>query len=66
MKNLNTTAMVQDQLGQRLANVLEKNSDLPYEISERLRAARTRALSVRRLAQTQVQTAQDVQVQHNF
>ncbi len=66
MKNLNTTAMVQDQLGQRLANVLEKNSDLPYEISERLRAARTRALSVRRLAQTQVQTAQDVQVQHNL
>lgn len=64
MKNLSNSAAVQDQLGLRFAQVLEKNSELPYEISERLRAARTRALSVRRVSQTQLQTAQEIQSQN--
>lgn len=66
MKNLSNSTVVQDQLGQRFAQVLEKNSELPYEISERLRAARTRALSVRRVSQTQLQTAQEIQSQNGL
>ena len=66
MKNLSNATVVQDQLGQRFAQVLEKNSELPYEISERLRAARTRALSVRRVSQTQLQTAQEIQSQNGL
>ena len=61
MKNLSNSTVVQDQLGRRFAQLLEKNSELPYEISERLRASRTRALSVRRVSQTQLQTAQEIQ-----
>jgi len=64
MKNLSNSTVVQDQLGRRFAQLLEKNSELPYEISERLRASRTRALSVRRVSQTQLQTAQEIQ-SHN-
>ena len=66
MNNLSTSTLVQDRLGRRFAQVLEKNSDLPYEVSERLRAARMRALSVRRVSQTQLQTAQDIQSQNGF
>lgn len=63
MKNLSNFTLVQDQLGRRFAQMLEKNSELPYEVSERLRAARFRALSVRRVSQTQLQIAQDTQSQ---
>ena len=66
MKNLSNSSLVQDQLGRRFAQVLEKNSELPYEVSERLRAARMRALSVRRVSQTQLQTAQDIQSQNGL
>jgi len=66
MKNLSNSTVVQDQLGRRFAQVLEKNSELPYDISERLRAARTRALSVRRVSQTQLQTAQEIQSQNGL
>jgi hypothetical protein len=66
MNNLRGTTMVQDQLGKRLAQVLESNSGLPYDVSERLRAARTRALSVRRVAQAQLQTAPEIQVQNGL
>lgn len=66
MKNLSNSTLVQDRLGRRLAQMLEKNSELPYEVSERLRAARMRALSVRRVSQTQLQTAQDIQSQNGL
>jgi hypothetical protein len=66
MKNLSNSTLVQDRLGRRFAQVLEKNSELPYEVSERLRAARIRALSVRRVSQTQLQTAQDIQSQNGL
>lgn len=66
MKNLSNSTVVQDQLGQHFAQVLEKNSELPYEISERLRAARTRALSVRRVSLTQLQTEQEIQSQNGL
>lgn len=66
MNNLSNSSLVQDLLGRRFAQVLEKNSELPYEVSERLRAARIRALSVRRVSQIQLQTAQDIQSQHGL
>jgi hypothetical protein len=66
MKNLSNSTLVQDRLGRRFAQVLEKNAELPYEVSERLRAARMRALSVRRVSQTQLQTAQDIQSQNGL
>lgn len=58
-------ANVQDKFGFRIAAQLNSASGaLPYDISERLRAARTRALSVRRVSQTQLQTSKAV-VQQN-
>lgn len=66
MKNLSNSTLVQDQLGRRFAQVLEKNFELPYEVSERLRVARIRALSARRVSQTQWQTAQDTQSQNGL
>jgi len=53
-------------LGVALRKCWKKNSELPYEVSERLRAARIRALSVRRVSQIQLQTAQDIQSQHGL
>ena len=61
MKNLSASSKRQDQLGARFAKALDQHNDLPYEITERLRAARNRALSLRRIAQPQLQTAQDFQ-----
>ena len=66
MKNAHADLTFQDQLGKRLIKVLDQNSELPYEVTERLRAARTRALSLRRIAQPEMETAQDIQAQNGL
>ena len=51
------TANTQDDFGLRIAARLNSASlDLPHDISERLRAARTRAVAARLKPQTQLQT----------
>ena len=56
--NLYQNLVAQDRFGLQVAARLSDAADeLPYDISERLRAARTRALSQRRIA---VQTASSV------
>lgn len=64
MKHLPSATSAQDLLGKRLTKMLDDNTDLSYEVTERLRAARTRALSLRRIAQPQLQTAQEIQTQN--
>ncbi len=64
MKHLPSASSAQDLLGKRIAKMLDDNTDLSYEVTERLRAARTRALSLRRIAQPQLQTAQEIQTQN--
>ena len=66
MKHLPSATPAQDLLGKRIAKMLDGNTDLSYEVTERLRAARTRALSLRRIAQPQLQTAQEIQTQNGF
>ena len=66
MKHLPSASSAQDLLGKRIAKMLDDNTDLSYEVNERLRAARTRALSLRRIAQPQLQTAQEIQTQNGF
>jgi hypothetical protein len=52
---------LQDQLGQRIAARLNADTlDLPHDITERLRAARTRAVAARLIPQTRLQTSQSV------
>jgi hypothetical protein len=52
---------LQDQLGQRIAARLNADTlDLPHDITERLRAARTRAVAARLIPQTRLQTSQAV------
>jgi hypothetical protein len=52
------TANTQDQFGLRIAARLNSASlDLPHDISERLRAARTRAVAARLKPQTRFQTS---------
>ena len=52
------TANTQDEFGLRIAARLNSASlDLPHDISERLRAARTRAIAARLKPQTQLQTS---------
>jgi hypothetical protein len=65
--NLNNRHPSQDQVfGKRIASYLDQgNQQLSYEITERLRAARTRAIASRRVNQFEFNTAQDVQVQSN-
>jgi len=63
MKHLPSTTSAQDLIGKRIAMMLDDNASLSYEVTERLRAARTRALSHRRIAQPQLQTAQEIQTQ---
>ena len=65
--NSNTPYSSQEQLlGKRLATYLEQgNQQLPYEVTERLRAARARALSSLRVTQTEQKNADDLQVQSN-
>ena len=51
------TANTQDEFGLRIAARLNSASlDLPHDISERLRAARTRAVAARLMPQTRLQT----------
>jgi hypothetical protein len=66
MKHLPSAITTQDLLGKRLATMLDDNTDLSYEVTERLRAARTRALSIRRITQPQLQTAQEIQAQNGL
>ena len=66
MKHLPSASSAQDLLGKRIAKMLDDNTDLSYEVTERLRAARTRALSLRRIAQPQLQTAQEIQTLNGF
>jgi hypothetical protein len=55
------TANTQDEFGLRIAARLNSASlDLPHDISERLRAARTRAVAARLKTQSQVQTSSGV------
>lgn len=52
------TANSQDQFGLRIAAQLNSNAlNLPHDISERLRAARTRAVAARLQPQTRTQTS---------
>jgi hypothetical protein len=52
------TAIHQDEFGLRIAARLNSDSlDLPHDISERLRAARTRAVAARLKTQTRLQTS---------
>jgi hypothetical protein len=52
------TANTQDQFGLRIAAQLNSASlDLPHDISERLRAARTRAVAARLKTQNRLQTS---------
>ena len=52
------TANTQDEFGLRIAARLNSAShDLPHDISERLRAARTRAVAARLKTQTRLQTS---------
>lgn len=54
-----------DLFGRRVAVHLdESNQHLPYNIAERLRASRMRAVAVRRVSQTDWQTAEDLQAQN--
>ena len=55
------TANTQDQFGLRIAAQLNSASlELPHDISERLRAARTRAVAARLKPQTRLQTSAGV------
>ncbi|MDO9360959.1 MAG: DUF3619 family protein [Polaromonas sp.] len=50
----NRTDILQDRYGLKTASYLSAGaSDLPYDISERLRAARAQAVAVRKIAKTQ-------------
>ncbi len=54
-----------DRFGRRLVAQLEhSNQQLPYNITERLRASRIRAVASRRVPQTQWQTAEELQAQN--
>jgi hypothetical protein len=66
MKHLSAATSAQDLLGKRLTKMLDDNAPLPYEVTERLRAARTRALSLRRITQPQLQTSQEIQTKNGF
>lgn len=52
---------IQDQIGLRIAAQLNSASlELPHDISERLRAARTRAVAARLMPQTRLQTSHGI------
>ena len=65
--NSNNQHFSPDQLfGKRVATHLDHgNQQLPYDISERLRAARTRAIASRKVNQFELKNADDVQMQTN-
>jgi hypothetical protein len=55
------TAKAQDEFGLRIAAQLNSATlDLPHDISERLRAARTRAVAARLMPQTRLQTSTSI------
>ncbi len=55
------TVKIQDQIGLRIAAQLNSASlELPHDISERLRAARTRAVAARLMPQTKLQSIHGV------
>jgi hypothetical protein len=55
------TANTQDEFGLRIAARLNSaNLDLPHDISERLRAARTRAVAARLKPQTRLQVSSSI------
>jgi hypothetical protein len=57
---------LQDQFGKRIASRLNSDTlDLPHDITERLRAARTRAIAARLIPQTRLQLNQNVVTQNN-
>lgn len=57
-------AKTQDEFGLRIAAQLNSAAlDLPHDISERLRAARTRAVAARLMPQTRLQTSKSVSQQ---
>ena len=59
------TANTQDEFGLRIAARLNSASlDLPHDISERLRAARTRAVAARLKSQARLQTNTNVSTQN--
>jgi hypothetical protein len=54
----NRTDILQDRYGLKAASYLSAGTaDLPYDISERLRAARAQAVAARRIAKIQTTTA---------
>ena len=56
----------QDQMGMRMAALLDQHTQqLPYDISERLRAARTRALAAARASRPVLSTVASPQAQAN-
>ena len=58
----NRTDTLQDRYGLKTASYLSAGTtNLPYDIAERLRAARAQAVSMRKLAHTQAVTASAVQ-----
>lgn len=65
--NSNNQHLSPDQhFGKRVATYLDHgNQQLPYDISERLRAARTRAIASRKVNQLELKNADDVQMQSN-
>jgi hypothetical protein len=66
MKSSYPSESKQDQLGLRMAALLEQgNQHLPYDISERLRAARTRAVAASRASRCESVTDTQAQIQGN-
>jgi hypothetical protein len=65
--NLKSRHISQDHLlGKRIASYLNQgNQQLPYEIIERLRASRTRAIASRRANQFELKNADEVHIQTN-
>jgi Protein of unknown function (DUF3619) len=62
----NSAFTPQDQIGMRMAALLDQHTkQLPYDISERLRAARTRALAAGRAKRAELITVSDAQIQSN-
>jgi hypothetical protein len=65
--NLKRRHLSQDHLlGKRIAAYLNQgNQQLPYEITERLRASRTRAIASRRANQFELKNADEIHMQTN-
>lgn len=67
MNTLESNLTPDDLFGRRVAVQLDhSNRQLPYEITERLRASRMRAVALRRISQTEWQMASEVQAQNGL